>query len=211
MYPPFCQCSTPDSPSPSNLLSPFRLLRIFSLCPLTTSWMSLLPSCFLFYPDSLRVLQWNAGSLRPWKIELLHFLSSHPADLTCIQQSNLTSSSSFRILEFSALQFYPNHSRSGIFSPDATQTCGGVIIFVRQGLSFSELSTSSRSLLDPYSLYIGVNISLNDFSSLSFLNVCAPFIRSSPSDSRTNYFFPPFFPPPPISSFRGTSIAITPL
>ena len=54
-------------------------------------------------PDSLRVLQWNAGGLRARSTELLHFLSSHPVDLICIQESNLNSSSSFRIPGFSAL------------------------------------------------------------------------------------------------------------
>ena len=66
---------------------------------------------------------------------------------------------------------------------------GGVIIFVKQGLSFSELSTSSFSSLDSYSDYVEVNISVNNFSSLSFLNVYAPPIRSSTKDSRTNFFF----------------------
>ena len=46
-------------------------------------------------PDSLRVLQWNAEGLRAKSTELLHFLSSHPVDLICIQESNLNSSSSF--------------------------------------------------------------------------------------------------------------------
>ena len=46
-------------------------------------------------PDSLRVLQWNAGGLQARSTELLHFLSSHPVDLICIQESNLNSSSSF--------------------------------------------------------------------------------------------------------------------
>ena len=66
------------------------------------------------------------------------------------------------------------HSRSGILSPDATHASGGVVIFVRQGQFFSELSTSLFSL-DPYSDYVGVNISLNNFSSVSFLNVYAPY------------------------------------
>ena len=48
-------------------------------------------------PDSLGVLQWNAGGLRARSTELLHFPSSHPVDLICIQESNLNSSSSFRI------------------------------------------------------------------------------------------------------------------
>ena len=125
--------------------------------------------------DSLRVLQWNAGGLRARSTELLHFLSSHPVDLICIQESNLNSSSFFRIPGFSALRSDRTHSRSGILSPDATHASGGVVIFVRQGLSISELSTSSLSSLDPYSDYVGVNISLNNSSSLSFLNVTPPY------------------------------------
>ena len=54
-----------------------------------------------------------------------------------------------------------------------------VVIFIRQGLFFSELSTSSLSLLDPYSDYVGVNISLNN-SLLSFLNVYAPSLFAPP-------------------------------
>ena len=71
---------------------------------------------------------------------------------------------------------------------------GGVVIFVKQGLSFSELSTSSLSSLDPYSDYVGVNISLNKSSSVSFLNVNAPPIRSSPTDGRTDFFSPSILP-----------------
>ena len=126
-------------------------------------------------PDSLRVLQWNAGGLQVRSTELLHFLLSHPVDLICIQESNLNSSSSFWIPDFSALRSDCTHSRSGILSPDTTHASGGVIIFVRQGLSFSELSTSSLFSLDPYFDYVGVNISLNNSSSVSFLNVYAPY------------------------------------
>ena len=162
-------------------------------------------------PDSLRVLQWNTGGLRARSTELLHFLSSHPVDLICIQESNLNSSSSFRIPEFSALRSDRTHSRSGILSPDTTHASGGVMIFVRQGLSFSELSTSSLSSLDPYSDYVGVNISLNNSSSVSFLNVYAPPLFAPPQRMADPIpFLPPFFPPPEISSFWGTSIAITP-
>ena len=141
-------------------------------------------------PDSLRVLQWNAGGLGARSTELLHFLSSHPVDLICIQEFNLNSSSSFRIPGFFVLRSDRTHSRSGILSSDASHASGGVVIFVRQGLSFSELSTTSLSLLDPYSDYVGVNISLNKSSSVSFLNVYAPSIRSSPTDGRTDSFSP---------------------
>ena len=57
--------------------------------------------------------------------------------------------------------------------------------FVRQGLSFSELSTPSLSSLDPYSDYVGVNIYLNNSSS-----VYTPPICSSPTDGRTDSFYP---------------------
>ena len=142
----------------------------------------------LSLPNSLRVLQWNAGGLRARSTKLIHFISSHPVDLIYIQKSNLNLSSSFRIPGFYALQSHRNHSRSGIFSTDVADASGGVIIFVEQCLFFSELSTSSLSLLGRYSDYVEVNISLNDSSSLSFLNVCAPPIRSSTKDSRTNFF-----------------------
>ena len=65
-----------------------------------------------------------------------HIVSNHCANIICIQESNLNSSSSFRIPGFSALRSDRTHSRSGILSPDATRASGGVVIFVRQGLSF---------------------------------------------------------------------------
>ena len=139
-------------------------------------------------PNSFRVLQWNAGGLRARSTKLLHFISSHPVDLIYIQESNLNLCSSFRIPGFSALQSHGTHSRSGIFSTDVADASGGVIIFVKQCFFFSELSTTSLSSLGPYSDYVEVDISLNDSSSLSFLNVYAPPIRSSTKDSRTNFF-----------------------
>ena len=144
---------------------------------LLTVLLRLLPP--LPSPDSLRVLQWNAGGLRARSTELLHFLLSNPVDLICIQESNLNSSSSFRIPGFSALRSDSTHSQPGILSPDATQASGGVVIFVRQGLSFSKLSTSSLSSLDPYSDYVGISISLNNSSSLSFLSVRPPLLLFS--------------------------------
>ena len=138
------------------------------------------PPCF---PQGSSMECWGSPSQ-----ELLHFISSNPVDLICIQKSNLNLSSSFRIPGFSALRSDRTHSWSGIFSTDVTDASGGVIIFVRQGLSFSEHCTSSLSLLDIYCDCTGVNIYLKDCSSLSFLYVYAPPIRSSPTDSRTYSF-----------------------
>ena len=145
-------------------------------------------------PNSLRFLQWNAGDLQARSTKLLYFISSHLVDLIYIQESNLNLSSSFRIPENSALRSDRTHSQSGIFSTDVADASGGVIIFVKQGSSVSELSTSSFSLLGPYFIYVEVNISLNDFSSLSFLKTYAPPIRFSTKDSRTNFFSPSILP-----------------
>ena len=66
------------------------------------SWLFLYACCLLSPLDSPRVFQWNAGGLRSRSIKLLHFFSSNPVNLICIQESNLNSSSSFRIPGFSA-------------------------------------------------------------------------------------------------------------
>ena len=102
------------------------------------------------------------------------------------------------------------HSWSGILSSHTTHASGSVVIFIRQGLSFYELSTSSLSSLDPYSDYVGVNNSLNNSSSLSFLNVYAPPFAPPQRMAEPIPSLPPFFPPPEIFLFLGTSIAITP-
>ena len=146
-YPPPTQVvSSPSAPSPPSLA--------FG-CP------SMPPA------SSLRVLQWNAGGLQARSTKLLYFLSSHSVDFICIQEPNLNSSSYFWIPGFSAL-----HSDCTLFQ-DAMHASCSTIIFVRQSLSFSELFPSLFSL-DPYSDYGGANISLNNSSSLSFLNVYAP-------------------------------------
>ena len=197
---------------PSNLLSPFHPIRIspsaLSPPPHAPGYFST-PPASSSPPDSLRVLQWNAGGLRASSTKLLHFISSHPVDLICIQESNLNSSSSFRIPGFSALRSDRTHSRSGIFSPEDPHASGGVIIFVRQGLSFSELSTSSLSLLDSYSDYVGVNISTTT-PCCHFL-MCTPLIFALLRRmAKPTPFFSPFFPFSEISLFWGTVTTIIP-
>ena len=145
--------------SRSTLVSkPFiSLLRILYLFPLPPHHRPLLLAVLLRLLPPF--LQWNAGGIRARSTELLHFLSSHPVDLVCIEEFNLNLSSFFRIPGFSALHYDRTHSRSGILSRVATHASGGVIIFVRQGLSFFKFSTFSLSSLDPFSDYVGFNIS----------------------------------------------------
>ena len=209
--PPSTDAALPPHPHLQTSYPPSAHFISFSSAP---SSLSLAPGCSMppasSPPDSPRVLQWNAGGPRARSTELLHFLSSHPVDLICIQESNLNSSSSFQFPGYSALRSDRIHFRFGILSRDATHASGGLVIFVRQGLSFSELSTSSLSLLDLYSDYVGVNISLNNSSSVSFLNVYAPLFAPPQRMAEPIPSLPQFFPPPEISSFWGTLIAITP-
>ena len=192
-----------SSPSSASVVLPLTLvfkplillLPILYLLPLPSHHRPLILAVLLrilppLPPDFLRVPQWNAGGLRARSTELLNFLSSHPVDLICIQKSNLNSSSSFLIAGFSDLPSDRTHSRSGILSRDTTHASGGAINFVRQGLSFSELSTSSLYSFDPHSDYVGVNIYLNNSSSLSLFNVYAVPIRSFLTDGRTDSFSP---------------------
>ena len=84
-------------------------LAILYLLPVPPHLRSLLLAVLLCLlppllpPDSLRVLQWNAGGLRARSNELLHFLLSHPVDVICIQKSNLNSFFCFQIPGFSDL------------------------------------------------------------------------------------------------------------
>ena len=131
---------------PTLVFQPFiPHLPILYLLPLPPYHRPLLLAVLLrlllpLSPDSLKVLQSNAGGLEDRSTELLHFLSSHHVDFICIQESNLNSSFSFRIPGFSTLRSDHTHSRSGILSRDVTHASGGVII---------KLSTSSLCLIPP--------------------------------------------------------------
>ena len=144
--------------------------------PSAPSPLPLAPGCSSMPPTSFPPLTLSGFSnemLEVFKPEALNYFTFFCPILSTLSASRnpiLT----HLLPGFSALRFDRTHSRSSILSPDATHTSGGVIIFVRQSLSFSELSTSSLLWLNPFSDYVGVNISLNNSSSLSFLNAYAP-------------------------------------
>ena len=129
--------STPSAPSPSPHAPGCFSIILYFLLP----------------PDSLRVLQWNAGCLRARITELLHFISSYSLNLIC----NLNSFSSFRIPGFSALRSDWAHSRSDL-------------VLLMPCTIAAALSISSLSSLDTNSDYVRVNTSLNNLPrSHSFL------------------------------------------
>ena len=88
------------------------------------------------------------------------------------------------------MQSHGTHYRSGIFSTDVADASGGVIIIVKQGSFFSELSTCSLSSLGPYSDYVEVNISRSHF--LMFM--LPPFVLLRRIAEPIS-FLSPFFPP----------------
>ena len=138
-------------------------------CPLL--WAVLLCLLLPLLPDSLRVLQWNAGGFRARSTEPLYFLSSYPVDLICIQESNLNSSSSFWIPGFSGCTY----SQSGILFRDATHASSSGIIFVSQGLSFSVLCASSLCLIP--TLIIEGSTSLLTIPPCSHFSLCmSPYL-----------------------------------
>ena len=96
--PPFCQCIFFTSSSCTYLVTFF--------CPVTNSSFSLFPTLLhfrlffhspAFFPDLLRIRQWNSGRLRVKRVALLYFLSLLLVNIICIQKSNLNSFSSFQI------------------------------------------------------------------------------------------------------------------
>ena len=95
-----CQCSAPPHsrlltsyPSSAHFVSPS-----FALFTVHVSGCSPILPAFSSSSDSIKILQWNAGSFRARSTKLLIFLY-----LFCIQESNLNSPSSFRIFGYSAL------------------------------------------------------------------------------------------------------------
>ena len=124
------------------------------------------------YPPTLS--GFSNGMLEVFKPGALkYFTFFHPILLTLSTSRNAILTH-LPLSGFSALHSDCTHSQSGIFFCDATHASSSVVIFVRQGLSFSEFFISSLSSLYIYSDYVGVNISLNNSSSLSFLNVYTP-------------------------------------
>ena len=85
-----------------------------------------------------------------------------------------------------------SHSPSiWLFFPDGSHATSGLVIFVRQDLSVSQLSTSSYSLLDPYLDYTGTSFCWKKFF---LLIIYTPSIRSSLADRTVTHLFS--FPAP---------------
>ena len=140
--------------APLNLLFPTCPFYIFFLFPPTTvpfSQMSFCASCLLS-PQTLS--EFFNGMLEVFEPGALNYSTFfRPTLLTLSASRNpiLTPLPHSKYLDCLLCSDH-THSQSGILSSDTTHASGDVVIYIRQGLSFSEVSTSSLSLLDPYSM-----------------------------------------------------------
>ena len=160
-----------------------------------------------FHPSSpsqnnLRILQWNANGIRPCRTELIHFLSHNQYDLIFIQESHLSSDSTFRIPGYKTLQKNRFMTRRGTTNSTGNLG-GGVLILVKNGLSYTSLSTQSLSSLDPSSDYLAIAVKIKGAAPIHLFNVYVPPIRSSSSDSRPKSFSPFLLPSSPTTYIFG--------
>ena len=160
-----------------------------------------------FHPSSpsrsnLRILQWNANGIRPRRTELIQFLSHNQYDLIFIQESHLSSDSTFRIPGYKTLQKNRSMTRRGTANSTGNLG-GGVLILVKTGLSYTLLSTQSLSSLDPSSDYLAIAVKIKGAPPIDLFNVYVPLIHSSFSDSRPKSFSPFLLPSSPTTYIFG--------
>ena len=116
-YPPnYPQLIYTYPPSASSIPSPQTQ---HTISPLTQS---------SFHPSSpsqnnLRIIQWNANGIRPRRTEFIQFLSQNQYDLIFIQESHLSSDSTFRIPGYKTLQ--KNRSMTRRATTNSTGNLGG--------------------------------------------------------------------------------------
>ena len=127
--------------------------------------------------------------------------SHNQYDLIFMQESHLSSDSTFRIPGYKTLQKNRFMTRRGTTNSTGNLG-GGVLILVKNGLSYTSLSTQSLSSLDPSSDYLAIAVKIKGAAPIHLFNVYVPPIRSSSSDSRPKSFSP-FLPSSPTTYIFG--------
>ena len=160
-----------------------------------------------FHPSSpsrnnLRILQWNANGIRPRRTELIQFLSQNQYDLIFVQESHLSSDFTFSIPGHKTLQKNRSMTRRGT-TISTGNLGGGLLMLVKNGLTYSSLSTQSFSSLDPSSDYSAITLKIKGASPIHFFNIYVHRIRSSSSDSRPKSFSPFLLPSSPTTYIFG--------
>ena len=117
-------------------------------------------------------------------------------------KSHLSSDSTFRIPGYKTLQKNRSMTRRGT-TISTGNLGGGVLILVKNGLTYTSLSTQSLSSLDPSSDYLAITVKIKGASPIHLFNVYVPHIRSSSSDSRPKSFSPFLLPSSPTTYIFG--------
>ena len=123
-------------------------------------------------------------------------------NLIFIQESHLSSDSTFRIPGYKTLQKNRFMTRRGTTNSTGNLG-GGVLILVKNGLSYTSLTTQSLSSLDPSSDYLAIAVKIKGAAPIHLFNVYVPPIRSSSSDSRPKSFSPFLLPSSPTTYIFG--------
>ena len=116
-------------------------------------------------------------SIQPRHIEVIQFLLLNHYDFIFVQESYLSPDSTFHVSEYKTLRKDCSVTRRGIINPMENLEAG-VLILVRNGPTYSPLSTQHLSLLKPCSNYLAVTIKIKA-SSIHLFNLYAPPICSS--------------------------------
>ena len=125
--------------------------------------------------------------------------SHNQYNLIFIQESHLSSDSTFRILGYKTLQKNRFMTRG---TTNSTGNLGkGVLILVKNGLSYTSLSTQSLSSLDPSSDYLAIAVKIKGATPIHLFNVLP--IHSSSSNSCPKSFSPFLLPSSPTTYIFG--------
>ena len=85
----------------------------------------------------LKILNWNARSVRVKKIELVDFIRSHAIDVCILTETHLSPSICFSVFDYSTIRLDRTHSRGG-----------GVAILIKKGIKFLVLSHSKTNVIE---------------------------------------------------------------
>lgn len=94
-------------------------------------------------PKPLKILNWNAHSVRVKKLELMDFIRSHKIDIGILTETHLSPSISFSVPEFSTVRLDRTQSKGG-----------GVAILIRKGIRFHILSHPGTSVIESLAVEI---------------------------------------------------------
>lgn len=91
----------------------------------------------------LKILNWNAHSVRVKKIELMDFIRSHEIDICILTETYLSPSVSFSVPDFSTIRLDRTQSRGG-----------GVAILVKKGIKFFILPHPNTSVIESLAIEV---------------------------------------------------------